>query len=128
MSGLSLKTVILGRPRSQCSSRNIQNALRASLVPIVVEECEVVAVRCVFDFMDKSEAVKQLAARRKQLEDKLRELPEVIFSFKCILSEIFRNILFASKHYLPMSRHAFHAVLFKRQVIFQYYVILYKSV
>ena len=77
MTDLPVSGVSYGRPRSQLNNRNLMNALKAHLIPAVVNDLHIVAVRCVFDFVDYAEAVKQLAGRRRLLEKKLLESEEV---------------------------------------------------
>lgn len=74
---LPVKSVLYNRPRSQLNNRNLKNALTAHLIPIVVDNVHVIGIRCVFDFTSTAEAVKQLAARRRLLETRLREFEEV---------------------------------------------------
>lgn len=83
---LPLKEIRYTRPRSSCSSQNLMNALEANFIPAVIKDVHVFCVRCVFDFIDSNEAVKQLAARRRVIEVKLRESEEVCIA---LLIELF---------------------------------------
>lgn len=81
MSQLPVSAVSYGRPRNQLNNRNLTNALKANLIPAMVTDVHIVAVRCVFDFLTYGETVKQIAGRRRLLEKKLLECEEVIVCF-----------------------------------------------
>ena len=102
MNVLPLRNVLYGRPRSQISSRNLMNALKANLLPSVIKNVHVIGIRCVFDFIDRREAVQQLAARRRLLEKKLRESNEVctfiFLIFFCFLELMFTVAGFFHHH------------------------------
>ena len=66
-----LKNVRYGPPKVSLRNTNLESALRTSLVPCVVDYCSVVAVRAIFEFASHEESVKQIAARRKRIEDEL---------------------------------------------------------
>ena len=53
------------------------HSFRVIFVPVVVEECHVVAIRCVFNATEEAEVKKQLAARRRQMENLIMESSEV---------------------------------------------------
>ena len=78
MSQLPVSAVSYGRPRNMLNNRNLTNAFKANLIPAVVKDVHIVAVRCVFDFLSYGETVKEIAGRRRQLEKKLLECEEVI--------------------------------------------------
>ena len=85
---LPVRRHALVRPRTALTGVNIKNALKTHLVPTILKECQTVSVRCIFDF-NNEEVVKQLAARRRQLEMKLLEREEVIlFEFNMINLDI----------------------------------------
>ena len=69
-----VRAVKYGRPRCSLKNANIQAALRTTLVPHIASKCSIVAIRSIFDFATHAEAVQQLAARRKQIEDTLETL------------------------------------------------------
>lgn len=72
-----LNNVRYGPPKPALRNSNIESALRHTLVPCVMEYCSVVAVRAIFEFSTHPEAVKQLAARRKQIEDEFLKAESV---------------------------------------------------
>ena len=76
-----VRRVKYSAPKTALSSSTIRAALSAALVPAVVERCGVVAIRCIFEFSTRAEAVKQLAARRRQLELKMEEIDDVSFIY-----------------------------------------------
>ena len=71
-----LKNVKLKRPRSKLSSPVIYRALETHLVPPVLNLCHVVAVRGIFSASNE-DIVLQIAARRRQIEQKLQDCSEV---------------------------------------------------
>ena len=90
---LPLRSVQYSLPRTQFSSKKLKELLESNLVPPVINDCHVFGVRCVFDFCNNAEAVKQLAARRRILELKLRESEEVCIAlyFHSLCSYYFHN-------------------------------------
>ena len=78
-------------PKGQCSNRNLVTALRTRFVPAILSECQAVSVRCVFDLANRTVAIEQLAARRRQLEVKLFEQNEVHCVYFIILS-LYTNV------------------------------------
>ena len=74
---MPVRNVKFGPPKTALSNSSIKNALSTTLVPAILESCGIVAVRCAFEFCSQSEAIKQLAARRKQIELKLVEVEDV---------------------------------------------------
>ena len=86
-------SVSYSRPRSSIQSKGLMNSLRTRLVPAVLQECQVVSVRCVWDFVSRDRAVEQLAARRRQLEMKLLELDEVRSHFFIYYSFVSRKYI-----------------------------------
>ena len=74
---IPVRSVSYGPPRSSLGSKSIIQGLKANLIPVVTRSCQVVAVRCIFDVSDEAEAKKQIAARRRQLEMKALNHPEV---------------------------------------------------
>ena len=77
-----LRRVRFGPPKSSLKNANVESAVRNTIVPIVLESCNVVAVRSIFDFATYAQAVEQLAARRKKIEDAILKLDAV--SVHCI--------------------------------------------
>ena len=78
---LPVSTVSYGRPTNhRLSNMSLKNGLEGNLIPAIVNDLQIVAVRCIFNFLDYGEAVKQIAARRRLLEKKLLECEEVIVS------------------------------------------------
>ena len=67
---LPVKNIRYGPP-------NIESGLKNTLVPAILQCCTVVAVRSIFDFATYGEAVEQLSARRKQIEDQLLKMDAV---------------------------------------------------
>ena len=82
-----LKNVPLKRPRSKKTSQTIINALDSELVPAILETCNVVGGRATFSSESSEDVVLQIAARRKEVERLLMEIPEVsdFLSFTCPL-------------------------------------------
>ena len=70
-------SVKYGPPRGSLTNQSIVKALQSNIVPAVIADCQVVSLRCVFEFTSFDEARKQLAARRRQLEMKVKENSEV---------------------------------------------------
>ena len=76
-----LKNVNLKRPRSKKTSQTIVNALDSELVPAILESCNAVGGRATFSTESSDQVVLQIAARRREVERQLAELPEVSLSF-----------------------------------------------
>ena len=72
-----VRNITYSAPKSVLSSTRIKTALATCLVPAVTEKCGVVAIRCCFESCSRADAVKQLAARRRQIELKLIEIDDV---------------------------------------------------
>ena len=72
-----LNSVKYYRPKASLKNASIETALRTTLVPTIVSRCSVVAIRSIFDFATQEETVKQLAARRKLIEDAVLKLDMV---------------------------------------------------
>ena len=72
-----VRSVNYGPPRPALRNKGTVNSLKANLVPVVTQVCQVVALRCMFDAKNEEEAKRQIAARRRQLEKKALEHPEV---------------------------------------------------
>ena len=86
---LPLRSVRYGPPKVSLKNANIESGLRNTLVPAILKCCSVVAVRSIFDFSTHAEAVKQLAARRKQIEDALLKLESVGLPILLVLCLVF---------------------------------------
>ena len=71
-----VKDVRLKRPRTKLSSAIIYRALETHIVPPVLNICHVVACRGIFTASNE-DVVLQIAARRRQIEQKLQECSEV---------------------------------------------------
>lgn len=74
---LPVKNVLYSQPRSQLNNRNLKNALMAHLITIVVDNVHAIRIHCVSDFTSTAGYVKQLAARRRLLKNRLWEFEEV---------------------------------------------------
>ena len=72
-----LKNVQLKRPRSKKTSQTIVNALDSELVPAILESCNAVGGRATFSTESPDDVVLQIAARRREIERQLVEIPEV---------------------------------------------------
>ena len=68
--------VSLKRPRTKLTSSTIFSCIEAHLVPPLLSDCNVVAVRGIFR-AENDDVTLQIAARRAQIEKKLQALPEV---------------------------------------------------
>ena len=77
------KKVKYSTPRSTCA-KNVVNAIRHVFVPVVIEECQILAIRCIFNDPTYEQAKKQLAARRRQMETCVLEYDEVSITFLVI--------------------------------------------
>ena len=80
---LPVRNIRYGPPKASLKNANIESGLRNTLVPAILQCCTVVAVRSIFDFSTYPEAVKQLAARRKQIEDQLLKMDAVSDLYFC---------------------------------------------
>ena len=67
----------LKRPRTKLTNTGIFNALETDLVLHVLDECNAIAIRATFSTESPDDIVLQIAARRRAIEMKLLELPEV---------------------------------------------------
>ena len=74
---LPLRNIRYGPPKASLKNANIESGLKNTLVPAILQCCTVVAVRSIFDFATYAEAVEQLSARRKQIEDQLLKMDAV---------------------------------------------------
>ena len=72
-----VRSVNYGPPRPSLRNKGTVTSLKANLVPVVTKVCQVVALRCMFDATNEAEGKRQIAARRRQLEKKALEHPEV---------------------------------------------------
>lgn len=72
-----VKNVQLKRPKSKKTSQTIVNALDSDLVPAILESCNAVGGRATFSSEAPEEVVLQIAARRREVERLLLEIPEV---------------------------------------------------
>jgi len=66
-------------PQRQLTSNVLRQALESFIVPPVIEECQVVALRCIFNVKPgnwRSQS-EQISARRRQLEMALFNRTEV---------------------------------------------------
>ena len=88
----SLNNVRYGPPKPSLRNTNMESALRNTLVPCIMDYCSVVAVRAIFEFSTHAEAVKQLAARRKKIEDELLKAESVSFVTVLFNSELALSI------------------------------------
>ena len=79
---IPVRRVRYGPPKTSLKNANIESALRNSIVPAIVQDCTTMAVRSIFDFSSYEDAVKQLAARRKKMEDVLKEM-DCVSLFYC---------------------------------------------
>ena len=74
---LPVRNIRFGPPKASLKNANIESGLKNTLVPAILQCCTVVAVRSIFDFGTYAEAVEQLSARRKQIEDQLLKMDAV---------------------------------------------------
>ena len=74
---LPVQNIRYGPPKASLKNANIESGLKNTLVPAILQCCTVVAVRSIFDFATYAEAVEQLSARRKQIEDQLLKMDAV---------------------------------------------------
>ena len=88
MAGVPVRAIKYQAPRGATTGSNVPVALKANLIPVLSENCQMVAIRCAFDMTSEGEARKQVAARRRQLEKKALEHSEV----RCYFSIIFLDI------------------------------------
>ena len=78
--------VSLKRPRTRLTNTGIFNALESDLVPHILEECNAIAVRATFSTESRDDIVLQITARRRAIEKKLLESPELRY-FVCFISD-----------------------------------------
>ena len=79
------RKVTFSTPRSSCK-KNVVNALKHVLIPCVIEECQIMAIRCIFNDSSYDEAKRQLAARRRQMETCVLEFSEVSITFLVVFN------------------------------------------
>ena len=74
---LPVQNIRYGPPKASLKNANIESGLKNTLVPAILQCCTVVADCSIFDFATYAEAVEQLSARRKQIEDQLLKMDAV---------------------------------------------------
>ena len=79
MDFIPVRAVSYGPSRTKLRARGIMTALKANLVRAVTQVCQVVAVHRISNTRTDQEATQQIAARRRQLEMKTLQHPEVSF-------------------------------------------------
>lgn len=72
-----IKKHVVPKPRHGLKSAAIARALGTHVVPPVVELCQVVGIRAIFELETREETVQQIAARRRQIEVALLAEEEV---------------------------------------------------
>ena len=70
----------VGKPRRTSANAMTIRSLDTHVVPCIIELCQVVGIRAIFGHEPHNETVKQVAARRRQIEMALLEEEEVSFS------------------------------------------------
>ena len=104
---IPVRRVRYGPPKTSLKNANIESALINSIVPAIVQDCTTMAVRSIFDFSSYEDAVKQLAARRKKMEDVLKEMDCVSLFFVNIISWITYYFHYYVSYWHRLKLHSF---------------------
>ena len=63
-----LRKHVVSKPRHGLNSSVILRVLGTHIIPPIVETCQVVGIRAIFEYESYQETVHQIAARRRQIE------------------------------------------------------------